>query len=400
MWGSIMDYRISQNVRNVKPSAIREIFKFLSVPGLISFAAGNPSPESFPTEAMQKASDAVFQNSASAALQYGTTEGYTPLRDWVKNRLINKFSSFTENDEVIITTGGQQGIDLFARVMLDPGDTVICESPSFIGALNAFRVCGANTVGVDMEADGISVSGLENALKNNPNTKFIYLIPTFHNPTGITASQKKRKEIYRLALKYGVLILEDNPYGELRFAGEDVPTVKSLDTEGIVVYTSSFSKILSSGMRVGYLCGPKQIIDRCVVVKQANDVHTNLFFQMLVSKYLEDNDIDKHIQTIKELYKRKASLMINGLENGLSADVGFTKPEGGLFLWVTLPKTDSSEIFKACIQKNVAVVDGKAFLPQPASCSSVRLNYSMPTDEQITRGTEIFCATVNEFVKR
>ena len=400
MWGTIMDYRISENVKNVKPSAIREIFKFLSVPGLISFAAGNPSPESFPTEEMQKASNAVFQSSASAALQYGTTEGYAPLRDWVKNRLVNKFSSFTENDEVIITTGGQQGIDLFSRVMLDPGDTVICESPSFIGALNAFRVCGANTVGVEMEDDGISVSGLENALKNNKGAKFIYLIPTFHNPTGITTSLEKRKEIYRLALKYGALILEDNPYGELRFAGEDVPTIKSIDTEGIVVYTSSFSKILSSGMRVGYLCGPKQIIDRCVVVKQANDVHTNLFFQMLVSKYLEDNDIDKHIQTIKELYKRKASLMINGLENGLSGEVRFTRPEGGLFLWVSLPDGDSSEIFKACIEKNIAVVDGKAFLPQPASCSSVRLNYSMPTDEQITRGTEIFCATVNEFIKR
>lgn len=400
MWGTIMDYKISQNVKNVKPSAIREIFKFLSVPGLISFAAGNPSPESFPTDAMQKASNAVFAVNASAALQYGTTEGYAPLREWVKQRLVNKFSSFKKIDEVIITTGGQQGIDLLARVMLDPGDTVICESPSFIGALNAFRVCGANTVGVELEQDGISVSGLERAIKENPNTKFIYLIPTFHNPSGITTSLEKRKAVYDIALKNGVIILEDNPYGELRFAGEDVPTVKSLDTEGIVVYTSSFSKILSSGMRVGYLCGPKQIIDRCVVVKQANDVHTNLFFQMLVSKYLEDNDIDEHIKTIKELYKRKASLMINGLEQGLSKEIRFTRPEGGLFLWVTLPEGDSSEIFKACIEKNIAVVDGKAFLPRPAPCSSVRLNYSMPSDEQIVKGIEVFCSTVNEYIKR
>lgn len=400
MWGTVMDYKISENVKNVKPSAIREIFKFLSVPGLISFAAGNPSPESFPADELQKVSNEIFSCNASAALQYGTTEGYAPLREWVKQRLTDKFSSFKENDEVIITTGGQQGIDLCARVMLDPGDTVICEKPSFIGALNAFRVCGANTVGVELEQDGMSVSGLEQAIKENPNTKLIYLIPTFQNPMGITTSLEKRKAIYDIALKNGIVILEDNPYGELRFAGKDVPTVKSIDTKGIVVYTSSFSKILSSGMRVGYLCGPKQIIDRCVVVKQANDVHTNLFFQMLVSKYLEEYDIDAHIETIKDLYRRKANLMIGCLERGLSEEVSFTRPEGGLFLWVTLPNGDSSELFKACIENNIAVVDGKAFLPQPAPYSSVRLNYSMPSDEQIIQGIDVFCSTVNEYIKR
>ncbi len=400
MWGTVMDYKISENVKNVKPSAIREIFKFLSVPGLISFAAGNPSPESFPADELQKVSNEIFSCNASAALQYGTTEGYAPLREWVKQRLTDKFSSFKENDEVIITTGGQQGIDLCARVMLNPGDTVICEKPSFIGALNAFRVCGANTVGVELEQDGMSVSGLEQAIKENPNTKLIYLIPTFQNPMGITTSLEKRKAIYDIALKNGIVILEDNPYGELRFAGKDVPTVKSIDTEGIVVYTSSFSKILSSGMRVGYLCGPKQIIDRCVVVKQANDVHTNLFFQMLVSKYLEEYDIDAHIETIKDLYRRKANLMIGCLEHGLSEEVSFTRPEGGLFLWVTLPNGDSSELFKACIENNIAVVDGKAFLPQPAPYSSVRLNYSMPSDEQIIQGIDVFCSTVNEYIKR
>ncbi len=395
-----MEYKISENVKSVKPSAIREIFKFLSVPGLISFAAGNPSPESFPAEAMRAVADDIFANNASAALQYGTTEGYIPLREQVKTRLSQKFNSFSSDDELIITTGGQQGIDLCARAMLDPGDVVVCESPTFIGALNAFRVCGAKTVGVELEDDGISIEKLEKTLKETPRVKLLYLIPTFQNPSGITTSVEKRKAVYQLAKKYGVVILEDNPYGELRFSGNDVPTLKSLDTEGIVMYCSSFSKILSSGMRVGFLCGPKRLIDRCVVIKQANDVHTNLFFQMLVNGYLENYDLDSHIESIKSLYRGKCSLMIKGLENGLDASVKFTRPEGGLFVWVTLPKGDSSEIFRACIEKNIAVVDGKTFLPTPAPCTSVRLNYSTPSDRQITDGIEVFCSAVNEYIKR
>lgn len=395
-----MEYKISENVKGVKPSAIREIFKFLSVPGLISFAAGNPSPESFPAEAMRQIADGIFVNNASSALQYGTTEGYMPLREQVKSRLSVKFNSVSENDELIITTGGQQGIDLCARAMLDPGDVVVCESPTFIGALNAFRVCGAKTVGVELEDDGISIEKLEKTLKETPRIKLLYLIPTFQNPSGITTSLEKRKAVYDLAKKYGVVILEDNPYGELRFSGNDVPTMKSLDTEGIVMYCSSFSKILSSGMRVGFLCGPKELVDRCVVIKQANDVHTNLFFQMLVSGYLENNDLDAHIESIKTLYRGKCGLMLKGLENGLDPSIAFTRPEGGLFVWVTLPKGDSSEIFRACIDKNIAVVDGKTFLPSPAPCTSVRLNYSTPSDKQIADGIEIFCSAVNEYIKR
>ena len=400
IWGSIMEYKISENVKSVKPSAIREIFKYMSVPRLISFAAGNPSPESFPAEDMRTVADGIFATQASSALQYGSTEGYAPLRNQIKDRLKNKFNSFSENDELIITTGGQQGIDLCARAMLDPGDVVICESPTFIGALNAFRVCGARTVGVELEDDGISIDGLEKALKENPKAKILYLIPTFQNPSGITTVQEKRKKVYKLAKKYGVIVLEDNPYGELRFSGKDVPTVKSLDTEGIVMYCSSFSKILSSGMRVGFLCGPKELIDRCVVIKQASDVHTNLFFQMLVSGYLEKYDLDAHIQTIRELYFKKSSLMISALENGLDPSIRFTRPEGGLFVWVTLPKGDSTDIFKTCIDKKIAVVDGKTFLPSPAPCSSVRLNYSTPTDQQISDGISIFCETVNDYIKR
>ena len=395
-----MEYRFSENVKDVKPSAIREIFKFLSDPELISFAAGNPSSDSFPDKEMREIADRIFGQQSKKALQYGTTEGYAPLVEQVKTRLKNNFSSFSQNDELIITTGGQQGIDLFARAMLDPGDTVICESPSFIGALNAFRVCGAVTVGVDMEKDGISLEKLENALKSNPRAKFLYLIPTFQNPTGITYSSEKRKAVYDIAKKYGIMILEDNPYGELRFSGEEVPTLKSFDTDGLVMYCSSFSKILSSGMRVGFICGPKKVIERCVVIKQANDVHTNLFFQMLVSEYMEKYDLNAHVNSIKSLYRRKCGLMTECLQNGLVSSVEFTHPEGGLFIWVTLPKGDSTEIFKECLEKKIAVVDGKTFLPSPGTCSSVRLNYSTPTDEQIINGTAVFCSAVNQYLAR
>lgn len=395
-----MYYNFSENLKNVKPSAIREIFKFLSKPGIISFAAGNPSPDSFPIEHMNAVSEKIFKECPYEAFQYGTTEGYLPLRDKIKNRLIRMKNSFSENDEVIITTGGQQGIDLCARALLNKGDTVICESPSFIGALNSFRVCGANIVGVETQDDGMCPDALEKAISLNPNTKIIYLIPTFHNPTGITTSIEKRKAIYEIAKKNNIIILEDDPYGDLRFSGSDVATVKSLDTDGVVVYCSSFSKIISSGIRVGFLCGPKEFIDRCIVIKQANDVHTNLFYQMLISKYLDEYDIDAHINGIKELYGNKCTLMVDRLIKGLDETVCVTRPEGGLFTWVTLPKGDSTELFELCISNGVAVVDGKTFLPVESSCSSVRLNYSTPSDEQILRGVDIFCSTVNEYIKR
>ena len=290
-----MEYVFSDKVSGMKPSAIREIFKSLTDKSIISFAAGNPSPLSFPVEKMHAIANDIFANNAAFALQYGITEGYPRLREQVAERLRAKFNTGTADDETIITTGGQQGIDLTAKVLLNEGDTVICENPSFIGALNAFRSYNAHLVGVDLDRDGMNVEALESALKANPNTKLIYVIPTFQNPAGITTSLEKRRAILALAKKYGAVILEDNPYGELRFAGTDVPTIKSLDTDGRVVYCSSFSKILSAGMRVGFLCGPKELIQKVVVVKQVNDVHTNLFFQILASEFIERYRLDDHI---------------------------------------------------------------------------------------------------------
>lgn len=309
-----------------------------------------------------------------------------------------KFGIGTENDTTIITTGGQQGIELACKAMCNEGDVVICENPSFIGALNAFRSNGAKLVGVPLGDDGIDTEKLEEALAANPNAKLLYLIPTFHNPAGITSTLENRKKVYELAKKYQIVILEDNPYGELRFAGENVPTYKSFDTEGLVIYCSSFSKILSAGMRIGYVCGPNEIVSKMVVAKQVEDVHTNIFFQMLCYRYMTECDLDAHIEKIRDLYRAKCGLMISELEKNMPECVKFTKPEGGLFLWCTLPNgISSAEFIKRALEKKVAVVPGTAFnCDTEAPSDSFRLNYSMPSDEEIVRGIAILSDLARE----
>lgn len=393
-----MEYKISNKLAALKPSAIREIFKSLSDPTIISFAAGNPSPLSFPAKDLAEISADIFENSAAAALQYGTTEGYTPLRQAVVARMKEKFGIGSDNDETIITTGGQQGIELACKALCNEGDAVICENPSFIGALNSFRSNGADTIGVPLCDDGIDVAVLEETLKNTPKAKILYLIPTFHNPAGITSTLENRKQVYELAKKYGVIILEDNPYGELRFAGEDVPTYKSFDTEGIVIYCSSFSKILSAGMRIGYVCGPKEIISKMVVAKQVEDVHTNLFFQMLCHRYMTERDLDAHIAGIRKLYGDKCGLMLSELDKNMPSCIKYTRPEGGLFLWCTLPGgISSAEFVKKALERKVAVVPGTAFnCDTEAPSDSFRLNYSMPSDEDIVRGVKILSDLARE----
>lgn len=388
-----MEYRFSEKVANLKPSAIREIFKSLTDPTVISFAAGNPAPESFPIEQLKLLSDEIFsdQSVARRALQYGITEGYTPLRELIARRLKEKFSIGSELDETIVTTGGQQALDLCCRALVNEGDTVLCELPSFIGALNAFRACGANLVGVPLNESGVDLNALENALKTNQNVRFFYTIPTFQNPTGITATQETRKAVLELCTRYHVLILEDNPYGELRFAGREIPTIKSMDREGRVLYCGSFSKILSSGMRIGFLCAPREIVQKVVVLKQVNDVHTNLFFQMLCAEFLTRFDLDGHIEKIRALYRRKCALMLDALDRFVGENAIYTRPEGGLFIWCKTPDlSPSAPIVRACLKQKLAVVPGEAFLCDQSGVSDgFRLNYSMPSDEQIEQGAKI-----------
>ncbi len=383
-----MDYRISEKMKNLKPSAIREIFKSLSDPTIISFAAGNPAPESFPVCDLAKISADIFREEAITALQYGITEGYVPLRKDVEARLSTRFGIDTDSNMTIITSGGQQGIELLTKVMCDEGDTIICENPSFIGALNAFRSNGCNTVGVPLVDGGIDLKVLEETLKKTPRAKILYLIPTFQNPAGTCMSFEKRKAVLELAKKYNIVILEDNPYGELRFAGEEIPTIKSLDKDGLVVYSGSYSKVLSAGMRIGFISGPETVVTKMVVAKQVEDVHTNLFFQMLCHRYINECDIDEHIAGIRALYKRKCELMLSELDKNMPDCVKYTRPEGGLFIWCTLPDNIDQGVFvKTAMAKKVAVVPGQAFncdTEAPSQC--FRLNYSTPSDEQIITG--------------
>ncbi len=386
-----MEYQISEKMKGMKPSAIREIFKSLGTPGAISFAAGNPAPESFPVDAMAKISSEIFATTPSLSLQYGITEGYPLLRDLVRERISRKFSAATEQDSVIITSGGQQGIELTCKVLCNEGDTVICENPSFIGALNAFRSLGVTPIGVPLNDDGIDTAALRQALLANPKTKFLYLIPTFHNPAGITSTLENRRAVYALAREFNVLILEDNPYGELRFAGEEVPTYKSMDTDGRVIYCGSFSKVLSAGIRIGFLSANNELMQKIVVAKQVEDVHTNQFFQMVCAKYIQDYDLDAHIESIRALYRHKCNLMLQALDTYMPKEVKFTRPEGGLFLWCTLPQGVSlTEFTNRAKEQKVFIVPGIAFnCDQDAPSDSFRLNYSMPSDAEIEKGIKI-----------
>ena len=393
------EYRISNKMADMKPSAIREIFKSLTDPQIIAFAAGNPAPESFPTEFIAKTAEKIMREQAVTALQYSITEGWPKLREAVADRIKTKFGCGKEFDGTIITTGGQQGIELCCKALCDEGDVVICEEPSFIGALNAFRSIGAKPVGVPLEDDGINIEALEKTAKENPRAKLLYVIPTFQNPAGITTSLEKRKAIYEIAKKYHLVILEDNPYGELRFGGTDVPTIKSLDEDGIVVYCGSFSKILSAGMRVGFVCAPGPILQKMVVAKQVEDVHTNIFFQLICTEFMTAFDMDGHIRKTSELYKKKCGLMLSALDEKMPDYVKYTRPDGGLFLWCTLPdRIDIPTFVAKALENKVAVVPGSAFASdQNAVTHSFRLNYSTPSDEQIVRGIGILAETLKQF---
>lgn len=387
-----MDYIFSDKVSSLQPSVIREILKFTSDPEVISLAAGNPAPEAFPVKEIAGITAGLLAENPINALQYSVTEGYTPLRNRLKERM-KKAACFDENsDELIITSGAQQANELACKVLLNEGDTLFCEAPSFIGSLNAFKSYNVNLVGIPMEEDGMKLDALEEALKTANKPKLIYIIPNFQNPTGLCTSLEKRKAIYELAKKYGVMILEDNPYGDIRFAGENIPSIKTMDKDGIVIYSRTFSKTLAPGLRVGYVSAPKPVIQKMVVCKQVSDVHTNIMAQMICDEYLKNYDMDAHLEEIRAVYRRKCGLMLDEIDQNFSKKITVTKPEGGLFIWATLPEgSDMMGFCNTAVQKyKVAVVPGTAFLiHETDKTSSFRLNFSTPTDEQLIKGCEI-----------
>lgn len=390
----------SSRISTLKPSAIREILKTPNVPDLISFAAGNPAPESFPVEAMSRIAATIFESRAAQALQYGVSEGYTPLRDITKKRLSEKYGIGTENDELIITSGGQQSIEMTAKIFLNEGDVVICEDPSFVGALNAFRSYGVRLVGVSVDEDGMNIEELEEKLKAEKNAKIIYTIPTFQNPTGNTMSLERRKKLLALAEEYDVYIIEDSPYFELRFRGEHIPTIKSMDTNGRVIFSGSYSKILAPGIRIGFACADKNIINKMTVAKQVSDVHTNLFFQMLTAEYLTRFNVDEHIKKICDMYRVKEEKMLECIEAKFSPKVSFSRPDGGLFISCTMPDGfDGAELAKRAKEAKVTIVPGSAFsVDESKVCPTFRLNFSLPSLAEIEKGIDRLAAVLNDYV--
>ena len=387
-----MNYKFSKKVSALKPSAIREILKHTANPEVIPFAAGNPAPDAFPVKAVEEISAKILSENPVLALQYSITEGYPALREYLKSDLQEKGCFNPETDDLIITSGAQQANELSAKVLCDNGDTLICEAPSFIGSLNAFKSYDVNLVGVKLENDGISLEALEETIINSQNVKLLYLIPNFQNPTGLTMSLEKRKAVYELAKKYDFVILEDDPYGDLRFSGEDIPSIKSMDTEGRVIYSRSFSKVLAPGIRVGYVSAPKEIISKIVVCKQVSDVHTNIWGQVVAHEFFKTCDMNTHLSSLRDIYRRKCNLMLKGLEEHFSSKVSFTRPEGGLFIWCTLPDDcDMMRFCKTAVEEyKIAVVPGSALLVSDSEpTTSFRINFSTPTDEQIVKGCEI-----------
>ncbi len=395
-----MSYSLSNKFKYLKPSAVREILKATSEPGMIAFAGGSPAVEAFPCEEVKTLANKILSEDPVSALVYGVSEGYEPLRKTVKEWLKKRENVGTDDDTVIITAGGTQVMDITTRVLATEGDTIICEEPSFIGSLNCFRSHGCNLVGVPIEDDGMNIDELQKVIENNPNAKFIYTIPNFQNPGGTTMSLEKRKRMYELAKKNNLVILEDNPYGNLRVDGEDVPAIKSMDTDGIVVYAGSFSKILAPGIRVAYAVVPNKIAGAFTIGKQVSDVHTGVLNQMIVSRWFDEYDVDAHIENIREVYRRKLNLMCDCLDEYCKDFISYVKPQGGLFIWAKLPdNVDMIEYVNKLLKRKVAVVPGTAFMIDDTKpCHYIRLNFSTPSDENIIEGVKIMGEIAKEYI--
>jgi len=372
----------------MKASEIREILKLTQVPGIISFAGGLPAPELFPVEAFNQVSSEVIKSHGEIALQYSTTEGYEPLRKIIADRM-QKLEITASPDDILITSGSQQGLEFSGKIFIDPGDVVICESPSYLGAINAFKSYEAVFKEVETDDYGMNMESLEETLKANDKTKFIYVIPDFQNPSGRTWSLERRQKLVELANKYDVVIVEDNPYGELRYENDHQPSLKSLDTEGRVVFLGTFSKTFAPGLRIGWVCASKEILNKYIMVKQGSDLQTSTISQMCLAKYLEKYPLDAHIDKLIKVYKHRRDLMVVAMEKHFPASAKYESPEGGLFIWVTLEgDVDTKEIMKVAVENLVAFVPGQSFFPNSNTTNTMRLNFSNMTEEKIVEGIE------------
>ncbi|SMP59193.1 PLP-dependent aminotransferase family protein [Anoxynatronum buryatiense] len=395
-----MNIQFADRMNNLQASEIRELLKLAERPEIISFAGGLPAPELFPVEAMKVVGVKVLEEQGMQALQYSATEGYGPLREKIAARMAAIGVNATA-DNVLITSGSQQGLDFAGKVFLNEGDIVITERPSYLGAIMAFKAYSPEFVDIAMDDDGMDMAELERVLTTRDRVKMIYVIPDFQNPTGKTWSVERRKQLVELANRFDLPIVEDNPYGELRFEGQRPPAVKSFDTQGRVLFLGTFSKTFCPGMRLGWTLGEGELLNKFVLVKQGADLQTSSLGQRELNQFMEDYDLDEHIATIREVYRSRRDVMLTAMETYFPKVEGltFTYPNGGLFTWVELPAhMNARELFKRALEKEVAFVPGGSFYPNGGYENTLRLNYSNMPEEKIKEGIKRLGEAIQEMM--
>jgi len=390
---TLWEYRFAQRTQRMESSAIRELLKFTENSEVISFAGGMPAPEVFPIEKFKEACLTVLDQNGPASLQYGSTDGYAPLREMIA-RYSARYGINVTIDNILITSGSQQALDLLGKILINPGDSVLVESPTYVGALQAWRAYGAEFVPVPTDEDGMMTSKLEACLRAGP--KFIYALPNFQNPTGSTLAYDRRLKLIELAENYGVPIVEDDPYGQLRFEGENLPAIEVLDSQtraqedcysGNVIYLSTFSKTLAPGIRLAWVIAPPPVITQLIHAKQGTDLHTSTFNQMVAYEVAKDGFLYEHAKLIRKTYKERRDVMLETLSEYMPEGVSWTHPKGGLFLWVTLPDClNCQDLFKDAVAEKVAFVPGDSFFAEGGGFNTMRLNFSNACPEKINEG--------------
>jgi 2-aminoadipate transaminase len=378
----------ARRMKLAEVSAVREILKVTEMPDIISFAGGLPAPELFPTEEVAQSFYKVISDDGAAALQYSTTEGFPPLREYIAARMRAK-GMRAEAGNILITSGSQQGLDLAAKVLINAGDKVIVERPTYLAALQTFSLFEAEFVGVESDDEGMDVEDLERKLWRHDDVKLIYLVANFQNPSGTTLNLARRRRLVELAAEYGVRIVEDDPYGELRYRGQHLPSLKSLDPENYVIYLSTFSKTMTPGLRLGWMVADAELYAKLVIAKQATDLHTNTAAQRAAHHYLTHYAPDAHIEKIRAVYGERCNVMLDALARHFPAGVRWTKPEGGMFLWVELPPhVNTADLLQAALKEKVAFVPGAPFFANEKPQNFLRLNFSNQKPERIEQGIE------------
>lgn len=391
----------AKRMESLTVSAIREILKVTANPEIISFAGGLPAPELFPIEEMKHVALEVLTEGGTEALQYSMTEGFMPLRQQIAHRMNSKLSTDLTYENIQIISGSQQGLDLSGKLFIDEGDVILCESPTYLAAISAFKAYGPKFIEVPTDDHGMIISELEKIMATTEKIKLIYVIPDFQNPTGRTWSLERRQQFMELVNRYEIPVIEDNPYGELRFEGEQLPVLKSMDSKGLVIFFSTFSKIFCPGLRVGWIAADKKFLEKYTLLKQGTDLHTSSISQREISKFIELYDLDQNVEKIKNVYKRRRDVMVEAMKAEFPPEVSYTYPEGGLFLWVELPPHIKAEkLLLTCLSHKVAFVPGDSFFPNGGVENTLRLNYSNMPEERIIEGIKRLAKVIREYEKK